>query len=39
MVIFSVDPDSSGFKFRVGEAKFGSTQTRDIELGELPRAY
>ena len=38
-VIFAVDPDSSGFKFRVGEAKFGSTQTRDIELGALPRAY
>ena len=39
MLIFSVDPDSSGFKFRVGEAKFGSNEARDIELGALSRAY
>jgi hypothetical protein len=39
MVIFSVDPDSSGFKFRVGEGNFGSNETRDIELGALPKAY
>ena len=39
MVIFPVDPDSSGFKFRVGEAKFASKETRYIDLGVLPKAY
>ncbi len=32
-VIFSVSPDASGFKLRVGEAKFASSETRDIDLG------
>lgn len=39
MIIFPVEPDSSGFKFRVGEAKFASNETRDIELGTLTKAY
>jgi hypothetical protein len=38
-VIFPIEPDSSGLKFRVGEAKFASNETRDIDLGELPKAY
>jgi hypothetical protein len=39
MIIFPVESDSSGFKFRVGEAKFASNESRDIELGALPKAY
>ncbi len=40
MIIFDVDPSTnSGFKFRAGEAKFGSNETRDIDLGTLPKAY
>ena len=38
-IIFPIDPDSSGLKFRVGGAKFGSNETRDIDLGTLPKAY
>ena len=37
-IIFPIDPDSSGLKFRVGEARFGSNQTRDIDLGTLSKA-
>jgi Domain of unknown function (DUF4352) len=39
MIIFPIEPDSSGLKFRVGEAKFASNQTRDIDLGTLSKAY
>jgi hypothetical protein len=38
-VIFPIEPDSSGLKLRVGEAKFASNETRYIELGALPKAY
>ncbi|MBV9454065.1 MAG: DUF4352 domain-containing protein [Rubrobacter sp.] len=38
-VIFPIESDSSGLKLRVGEAKFGSNETRDIDLGTLPKAY
>ena len=32
-VIFSVEPDASGFRLRVGEARFSSDETADIDLG------
>jgi hypothetical protein len=32
-VIFSVDPDASGLKLQVGEARFASNKTAYIELG------
>jgi hypothetical protein len=38
-VIFPIDPDSSRLKLRVGGAEFGSNETRDIDLGTLPKAY
>jgi hypothetical protein len=38
-VIFPIEPDSSGLKLRVGEAKFASNETRYIDLGTLPKAY
>ncbi len=38
-VIFPMNPDSSGLKLRVGEAKFASKETRYIDLGVLPKAY
>jgi uncharacterized protein DUF4352 len=37
-ILFSVDPDASGFKLRVGEARFGSSETADIDLGRLRSA-
>jgi hypothetical protein len=38
-VIFPIAPDSSSFKLRVGAARFASNETRDIDLGKLPKAY
>jgi hypothetical protein len=38
-IIFPVEPDSSGFKLRVGGAEFASKETRYIDLGVLPKAY
>ena len=38
-IIFPIEPDSSGLKLRVGEAKFASKETRYIDLGALPKAY
>lgn len=32
-IIFSVEPDASGFKLQVGEGRFASNETRLIDLG------
>ncbi len=32
-IIFSVEPDASGFELRVGEGRFASNETRLIDLG------
>lgn len=36
-IIFSVDPDSTGFKLKVGAARFASDEIAYIDLGEIRR--